>query len=220
MAGLGRSERLLTRLERDVSRAVAGHDRVVLAFSGGLGSLVVGSVARKRTDVQCVVVGVRDGPDRVAATLAVMYLDLRVQVLPITARRALPVARRMADAHSDLSVAETLAFVPLRMVMDSQPAAEVLAGFTPDRLGPAARRSIKTALLRLPLLDVAGPTPLERADLLGIGHLLGIPEAFLRVRARSPAVGSGLEPALRALAREERTTIAELIRPRALRRRA
>lgn len=212
MGGRGRSERPLSRLEGRVSRIVAGHDRVPLAFSGGVGSLVVGSVARKRTDLQCVVVAVDDAPDLAAAALAEKYLDFRVQILHLTARRAWPLARQVGVAHPDLSVAEVLALVPLRAVLDSQPDAEVLAGFWTDRLGPRARRSIAEERVRVPLVEVAGPRPMDRADLLGMGRMLGIPEAFLRVRSRSPAAGSGLEPALRALAREKSTTMARLIR--------
>jgi hypothetical protein len=212
MGSVGRSERLLFRVEAEISEALASGDRCVLSFSGGVGSLLVGAIARKHTDLTCIVLSVDHAKDREAAALAQKFLDYRVRFMDLTAREALQAAREIVVGHPDLSVAEVMALVPLKAAFDSDPEALFLAGFWSDLPSSLVRRSIKTPRVRLPLSRATGQRPVRRVDLVAMGRLLDIPEAFLQVPSRSPAVGSGLGAALRALAREKQTTVTHLIR--------
>ncbi len=214
MASPAGPERRLARLERLVDAAVAARRPTVMAFSGGLGSLVLGSVARKRTDLTCLVVTVGSAPDGDASERAHKFLDFRVRPLRVTANEALRFARERAGENPGLSPAANLASLPLALVLDAEPRATVLGGPRSDRVLEALRPSA-AARARLPIADLAGPRPVRRSDLAALGRLLGIPDAFLRMPARSPAVGSGVRAALDRLAGIRGTAPERLLRPAA-----
>ncbi len=204
------SERFLRRLEAETTRVLADRERAVLAFSGGLGSLVVASLARKRCDLRCVVAGVRNAPDLAAAGLTQDFLDYRLDVVRLTPRASLILARRLADRHPGLPVAEILSLVPLAAVRERH-RGPLVAGFdgtsrTSAFLGIAESLSFASPLVRT---SAGGVVP--RARLLAAARRLGIPDAFTHVSARDPSVGSGVAPALRALAKDSEGSLSDLL---------
>src|SRR5207237_10881309 len=65
----------LRRLEDRIEELVPRDDRVSLAFSGGLTSTLLATVARKRGDLICFVAGTPDPPDAPASNAPQQDLD-------------------------------------------------------------------------------------------------------------------------------------------------
>jgi hypothetical protein len=202
--------RALVRLDADVARSIARRDRIVLSFSGGLGSLLVAAVARKRCDLRCVVVGLRGAADVEAATVAQKFLDYPVAVLRPTAERAWTVARTIRSLHPRLPLAEVLAMVPLALVEERHPHDPVLTGFGLTARTPSMRRALGSEIAWSPGLHLRISRS-SRVPLLRMAVDAGLPESFSRAAPRSPLEGSGLGPVLRALARSRKVSFERLL---------
>lgn len=202
---------LVRRLEFDVARATSGERHVVLAFSGGLASVLLAATARKRCDVRCEVLGFPGSADLEAATVAQTFLDYPVHRVRPTPREALRMACSVLSSDRRLTVAEAVSLVPLALVEARHRDETVLSGFGMTWSSVRVRRALVARPSRHPGLDRRGPSAPSRVSLLGIADLLGIPESFSRAARRSPAEGSGVGPSLRALAHEEKTTVARLV---------
>ncbi len=206
-----RIARTLSRLESDVQHAFEVRDRVVLAYSGGLASLILAAIARKHGDVRCVVVGTRGAADVEAALVAKSYLDHPVQVLRPSPPAILRTARALCAANPGLSLADGLALVPLALVAERWPEEALLSGFGLSPRTPAMERY---------LLDAGLPPPGRRAirggargrrEVVALADALGLPASFSRAARRSPAEGSGVGPALRALGHARHMSVERLV---------
>src|SRR5207253_293260 len=69
----------LRRLEDRIEELVSRDDRVSLAFSGGLTSTLLATVARKRCDLICLVAGSPASPGARASTRAKQPFDSRLE---------------------------------------------------------------------------------------------------------------------------------------------
>jgi len=203
------AERLLRRLDCDVQRAVAGQDRMVLAFSGGLASLILAALVRKRCDVVCEVVGLRGSADAESAGVAEKFLDYAVRTVRPSPTWVLRSARAIAATDAALSAAEVLSLVPLVHVEARHPRERVLSGFGLTWESPRTRSFLRSRSALLP--GIQARTVVPRTRLLGVADLLGLPESFSREARRSPAEGSGIGPAIRALAHAEHASVARLL---------
>jgi len=183
-------------LETAVDVAVVGPQRPVLAFSGGLTSLVMAMVARKRSDLRCLVAGVEGSADIAAAKRAKDSFEYRVEVVPLDAARVRTIAAGLAADFPGLTGPQRRELVPLRAVLLRAPETRVLAGLRGTRhsveLGQAAER----AGARLPLLHVLGGGA-SRETVRSAALHLGLPAAWARVRHRSPSEGAGIVEFLR-----------------------
>lgn len=210
MARDGPASRALSRLDAAVARAVAGREEATFAFSGGLGSLVVAALVRKRCDLECVVVGTRGSADVEAAVVARDFLDHRLSVLRPTPSQALGTARSIAAAQPRLSLGEVLALVPLRLVEERYRPLPVFSGFGLTANGTALRRALASRSRWCPglRLGIEGDT---RAPLVRMAFAAGLPESFVRAAPRTPAEGSGIGPALRGLAHARHVSLTRFL---------
>lgn len=200
----------LERVDAAVARAVKAMDDPILAFSGGLGSLIVAAMARKRGDLRCVVVGFPGSADVEAAKVAQTFLDYPVSVFQPTTAQALRAARSLAASEPRLPLADILALVPLALVEGRYGPRPVLSGFGLTARSPALRRALQPRRRGCPgLATPAGGS--TRAAAVRIAIALGLPEPFALAAPRAPIEGSGIGPALRALGHRERTSLPRLL---------
>lgn len=207
--------RLLRGLDADVTRTVRGQDHVVIAFSGGLASLLVAALIRKRGDIACEVVGLPRSADVEAAVVAEKFLDYPVEVVRPTPAQALRIARILAARDEGLSSSEVLSLVPLAIVEARHPRERVVSGFGLTWESLCVRSHLTFRAAAFPGLRARAPAPPPRARLLGVADLLGVPAAFSRAARRRPAEGSGIGPAVRAAAHAEHVSVDRLLRHRA-----
>ncbi len=207
---MGREAAVLRSLDAAVGRAVADRDEPVMAFSGGLGSLIVASLARKRGDIRCVVVGLPGSSDVEAAKVAQFFLDYPVEVLRPTRLQAFRRARALAATHPQLPVAEVLALVPLALVEERHHPSPVLSGFGLTLRTPALRGVLRARHRECPGLGYRG-SPSTRAALVRMAMALGLPESFALAAPHTPVEGSGIGPALRSMAHEQRVSLSRLL---------
>ncbi|HYM39665.1 MAG TPA: hypothetical protein VEY12_05920 [Thermoplasmata archaeon] len=193
-----------------MARVAAGRDEIVLAFSGGLGSLLIAALARKRCDLLCVVVGMRGSADVEAARVAQMFLDYRLAILRPSPSQALRAARRIAASGYPIPLAECLALVPLALVEARQPESLVLSGAGLTARTSSLRRALgeREALSPGLRLRLGG---LGRRPLLRMAEAAGLPESFALAAPRSPLEGSGIGPVLRAMARRRGMSVPRLV---------
>lgn len=204
--------RLARRLDTALAAAFADRDRVVLAFSGGLASLVVAALARKRGPLDCVVVGTRGAADVQAAVVARSFLDYRVEVLCPSPAAILRAARSLAAAHPSLSREDVLSMVPLTLVEERHGRDLVLSGFGLSPRSVPLHRLLAAARTLAPGLPAASHGSPPRRVLLRLAEELAIPDAFRLGPRRTPAEGSGVGPALRALGHARRASVDRLLR--------
>ncbi len=202
--------RAVDRLDGAVGAAVAGLDEPVMAFSGGLGSLIVAALARKRGDLRCVVVGFPGSSDVQAAKVAQLFLDYRIEVLRPSRAQTFRKARAIAAAHPGLPIPEVLALLPLALVEDRHGPAPVLSGFGLTVRGSAMRDALRPRGLHCPGIGLR-PEPSTRASLVRMALALGLPESFALAAPHTPVEGSGIGPALRALAHREHISLPRLL---------
>ncbi len=202
---------LLRRLDAEVARAVRGQDRIVVAFSGGLASLVLAALVRKYCDMACEVVGLAGSADAEAAAVAEKFLDYRVRVIQPRPAQALRAARSLVVKHSSLSSAEALSLVPLALVMARHPGDRVLSGYGVTWESPRLRSWLPSASAVFPGLCSRAAAPPPRPRLLGVADLLGLPGSFSRAARRRPAEGSAVGPALRAMAHADGVSLDRLL---------
>lgn len=192
MVGARRVDAFVHRLEDRISASIAGHDRIVLAHSGGLASTLVAMVARKRCDLQCFVAGVEGAQDVEAAKVAKDYLDYRMHFVMLDAESARTHAIQVSEEFPGLTPAERKALIPLHAVLAQTRAECVLAGFGSPHLRPAIAAALRRADIRLPLHGIVRGL-LPRAHLRDAALGLGLPAPLARVAHRAPAAGAGIE---------------------------
>ncbi len=202
---------VLARFESSVAKAVSGRERACVAFSGGLGSLILAAVARKRLDLRCVVVGPPKSADVEAAILAQTFLDYPVEVLQPEPEAVLARARALRREDPSLPMPDLLSLLPLALVQDRCAPEPVLHGFGFSPRSRALDRRLKAAGFPPPGLQRGGAASPDRRMAVAVADALGIPDAFSRVGRRTPAEGSGIGPALRALGHERHTSVARLV---------
>lgn len=206
-------ERLLARVDAQVSPAFDGTRRVVLAFSGGLASLVLAAVARKHGDLGCLVVGTRGAADVQAALVARDFLDYRLEVVVPSPEAILRTAMQLRAQAPALSFPEVLDLVPLALAEARDPTAAVLTGFGLARASPGLRRHLADRPSRSPAIArLNGPA---RGLAIRLGRELGLPDAFSGMGHRRPAEGSGIGPVLRALGHARHRSLEALVAGRA-----
>jgi hypothetical protein len=208
------AEHLLRRLDADVARAVRERDRLVVAFSGGLASLVLVALVRKRCDVACEVLGLPGSADVEAAAVAEKFLDYPVRVIRPTPAQVLRVACSLATRETGLSTSEVLSVLPLVLLEVRHPDLRIVSGFGLTWDSPRVRSFLPSRSAVFPGLRPREAAPPPRVRLLGVADLLGLPETFSRASRRRPAEGSGVGPALRAAAHAERISLDRLLRVR------
>jgi hypothetical protein len=214
MGAAPRPAPLLRRLDSDVARAVDGQARVVLAFSGGLASLVLAALIRKRCDLVCEVVGLRGSADVQAAVVAEKFLDYPVRVLHPTPAQVLRTVRAIMSDDVRLSSAEALSLVPLALVEGRHPKRRVLSGFGLTWESARVRSFLASEPALFPGLRARAASPPTRGRLRSIADLVGLPTSFSRAARRSPAEGSAVGPAIRALAHAEHQSVERFLRLR------
>lgn len=200
----------MARLDDAIARVVGENDAVVLAFSGGLASLLVAALLRKRCEIRCRVVGTPHAADVEAALVAQTFLDYPVEVLEPTGPHALQIARGIRRSAPALSVGEILSLVPAALASEGRKPALVVTG-----LGLKAHRAPVRGVLRdwqprSPGLELrlgrSSRTPLRK-----MAEAVGLPDSFVQSSPRRPMEGSGIGPVLREMARARGTTLARLV---------
>ena len=209
------ARRLLRRLDVDTARAVRARDPAVVAFSGGLASLVLVALIRKRCEMACEVVGLPGSSDVEAARVAEKFLDYRVRVVHPTPTQVLRTARGLVARGNGFSASEALSLVPLALVEARHPRQRVVSGFGLTWESPRVRSCLRRETARFPGLRAGGSLPPSRASLLGVADLLGLPESFSRAARRSPAEGSGVGPVVRAAAHADHMSLHRFLAIRA-----
>lgn len=202
------SARLLARLEAALEAFAVDRDAAVLAFSGGLASLVLAALLRKRVDLDCVVVGVKDAPDLVAARRASDFLDYRVREVRLSVMQAVALARRVARSHP-VPTRSAFALAPVLAVAAANRGRPVVAGCGWRAEGADASLAVGT--VDLPWRAVTLGRGVPRTRIQAVARVIGLPESFVRVRALTPGTGMGLEPALRTAARDRGVSLRELL---------
>ena len=203
--------RTVAPLDAAVGRACEGRERVVLAFSGGLASLILAALARKRGDLRCVVVGTRGAADVQAAQVAKSFLDYPVEVMRPSPRRALTLARGIHAADPRLTLPEVLSLVPLAFVEERNAGEAVLSGFGLVPRSPVLRRRLEAATSRAPGLRGVFARAPSRRMALRIASELGLPDAFARAPRRTPSEGSGIGPSMRAMGHARHASVSRLL---------
>ncbi|TLZ73949.1 MAG: hypothetical protein E6K14_04260 [Methanobacteriota archaeon] len=183
-------------VERAIDVAVDGQPRPVLAFSGGLASLLLAMVGRKRSDLRCLVAGVEGSADIAAAKRAKDSFEYRVEVVALDAARVRTIATGLTTDFPGLTGAQRSELVPLRAVLLRAPDTSVLAGLRRVRHSVEVGRAAERAGVRLPLFHVQGGG-VSRETVRSAALYLGLPAAWARVRHRSPSEGAGIVHFLR-----------------------
>ena len=180
------------RLEDCVAAQVAGRRRVVLAYSGGLASTVVATVARKRCDLECVVAGAEDSDDVRAANEARLYLDYRITTVVIDAADTNRLLRRARGAVPHLPSSAILPLLPVFAVVERSAGEVCLTGLGLARSDPLALEALRRLQIQSPLADVFAGKRCSRDVVRAAATSLGLPETWARVRHRSPLAGAGM----------------------------
>jgi hypothetical protein len=213
VAAEGEAGRFIDRLETAIGEHVGAGRSVRLAFSGGLGSLLVAAVARKRCNLSCLIAATESAPDLERASVLRSYLDYHLEVVRLSADQSLAFARTIARDHPRWTAREILDAVPILAIAPNG-GRGLLAGHGSRRVGVRARRWLAREGVVLPILASMPQSSATRPRLIAAGRVLGIPYDFLRVASRSPEVGSGIGLVMREEARRERVPLRDLLRPR------
>jgi len=191
-----RIEAFVRDVERAVDIAIDDQQRPVLAFSGGLASLLLAMVARKHSDLRCLVAGVEGSADLAAAKRAKDSFEYRVEVVPLDPVQVRTIAAGLATDFPGLTVAQRSDLVPLRAVLLRATGTSVLAGLRGVRHSVEVSRAAESAGVRLPLLHVMGGG-ISHDTVRSAALYLGLPAAWARMRHRSPSEGAGVARFLR-----------------------
>ena len=161
------------QLEDRIADLVSRHDRVALAYSGGLSSTLLAMVARKRCDLACSVAGTKSSEDVRAAKAAKAHLDYRVQFVQLDLEGTLRIRERIEASNGRLSSTAVRALVPLRAVLEVMPNYSMLTGFGPQRIDEEIERALQASGVQCPLLDLSRSRPLPRSILRAAATLVG-----------------------------------------------
>ncbi len=206
----GAASRAVVRLDSHVARVVGGRNAVVLAFSGGLASLVLAALVRKRCDLECVVVGMPRSADAEAAAVAQKFLDYPVRVVEPTGPAVLRAARSLRRSAPALSVAEVLSLLPSALVREDRSKNPVLTGMGLKARGAPLRSFLEGWSAQSPGLGMRLDRS-SRVALRALADEVGLPESFTQAAPRRPLEGSGIGPVLREMARAQGGSLARLV---------
>ena len=142
------------RLEDRVDELVSRHDRVSLAYSGGLASTLLALVARKRCDLICFVAGTSESPDVRAANTAKLHFDLRVESIILNRATVRKHVQDVRASNRSLSMDSVRMLVPLHAVVQENPGSMVLSGFGHSPTGLSIQRSLHAQHVVAPLLGI------------------------------------------------------------------
>lgn len=203
---------VLRGLEPRLAEIAAMGEPVRLAFSGGIASLLLGTLIRKRADLDCVVAGLPGAADLRMVAEERLYLDFSVTEVRLSPGRALAMARGLARRHPEWPVAEVLDAVPLEAVRARFPQGPIVTGLGGHPVPRGTAMEAPELPFVSPLMRAGRPASL-RPRLVEAANALGLPSAFVRAPPRRPAAGSGIAVALKAVSREKRVAVARLVRP-------
>ena len=198
MASSSDVDAFVRRLEHRVARAVEGHSRGALAYSGGLASTILAMVARKRCALVCVVAGVEGSPDLQAARAAKAHLDYRVEYVILSRADAIRIRTRIVASHPRLSRGDIDNLVPLHAALEAAREGPMFSGFGSSPLGAEMLAALRRLDVSIPIRDVARGGTLSRAILEDAALMLGLPATWARVAHRSPVEGAGLRDLLQS----------------------
>jgi len=206
--------RFLARLESRIDAVVRGEPRAVLAFSAGLGSIVVAAIARKRLDLTCSVVGIGRAPDRVAADRCASFMDYPIRRIQLRPEEAVRIGREIVRRTPRLDAAEVWSLVPTAAVREQNPTALVLGGHGTARISRAVSESLTAYGVKTPLRASQTSTLPARSTLSACATLLGLPPAFGRPARRPAASGSGVADAVLRVAASQGIRTSDLLQSR------
>lgn len=179
------------RLEERIEDLVSGCDRVALAFSGGLASMLVAMVARKRCDLDCLVAGSGESADIRAARAAKQHMDYRIELVLLDAAETRRIRERLAFSPG-LSLRAIRSLIPLFAVVEHAEGRAWFAGFGSARIGSGIIAEVQRLGVQAPLLGLSARGTVPRAMLRAAALSLGLPEEWARVPHRSPEDGAGI----------------------------
>jgi hypothetical protein len=189
---VGRDDRLLLRrLEAAVAAVVREADPVRVAFSGGLASIVIASLVRKRAEMVCIVAGTKDSPDIRASEILRDFLDYRVESVLVSRRDVERLLEDLRARSPRLTSPERGSLVPLWASRAPDPGT-ILAAFGSGRMRPEVRKVLADGGVALPLVVAMRGAPLLRPRLRTIAELLGVPPGLVGLARRPPARGAGI----------------------------
>src|SRR5438046_3528086 len=108
----------LRRLEDRIEELVSRDDRVSLAFSGGLTSTLLATVARKRCDLICLVAGTPASPDVRASNAAKQHFDFRVESVLLDREIVRRNLQEMRALNRTMSMNSLQTLTPIYAVVD------------------------------------------------------------------------------------------------------
>lgn len=183
---------VVRRLERSISNAIGRHDRVVLAYSGGLKSTLVAMIARKRCDLRCVVAGAEGSADVEAGKSAKQHLDYRMETILLDSAEVRRIDRQLAADLPGLTAADRNALIPLHAVIEITSGSPLLSGFArPIRASIVA--ALDDAQVGIPLHSAQQGGPISRTEFRAAALDLALPASWAHVRHRAPPSGAGIE---------------------------
>lgn len=184
---------LVGRLERVIAQEVEGRDRVSLAYSGGLASTLVATLARKRCALECVVAGVDGSSDVLAAKAAKAHLDYRVDYVILALDDAMRIRARIAAEHPGLSGRDLDNLVPLYAVLERANDSPLLSGFGLPPLSLAVVATLRRMDVAVPIRAASRGTTVSRSLLRAAATALGLPREWARSAHRAPVKGAGIQ---------------------------
>src|SRR5438876_617040 len=150
----------LRRLEDRIEELVSRDDRVSLAFSGGLTSTLLATVARKRCDLICLVAGTPTSPDVRASNAAKQHFDFRVESVLLDREIVRRNLQEMRALNRTMSMNSLRTLMPVYAVLGRHPGAVLLSGFGTPKTDLSIRRMLlgdgavgKTSLIRRFVVD-------------------------------------------------------------------
>lgn len=131
---MGHAEKLACDIEDAVIRALDGHGRAGILFSGGVDSGLLAHIARKHCDIGLYVTGFPGSPDVVWAREAAEIMGMPITEIIIDAERIDEAARAIACDIGMLRAEWLTPFVPLYIAMEGVDETLVLCGQGADEL--------------------------------------------------------------------------------------
>ena len=192
------------RLEDRIAREVAGQDRVALAYSGGLSSMTIAMIARKRCNLACFVAGREGAPDVEAARVAKTYFDLRVEHVLLDRAGTQAIRERLSHLRSRVSPQNLDSLIPLQAVLERTRGQPLLSGFGGSRTAAGIAGILRALKVRAPLVQSARGRALPRSILREAAVSLGLPNDWARIPHRNPVAGAQIDELLVSRSRRVR----------------
>jgi len=192
------------RLEERIAGDVAGQDRVALAYSGGLSSMTIAMIARKRCNLACLVAGREGAPDVEAARVAKTYFDLRVEHVLLDRAGTQAIRERLSHLRSRVSPQNLDSLIPLQAVLERTRGQPLLSGFGGSRTAAGIAGILRALKVRAPLVESARGRALPRSILREAAVSLGLPNDWARIPHRNPVAGAQIDELLVSRSRRVR----------------